>query len=158
MAVPGTDIRPSTPPTRALMSGPNVGFYEIMSASVAIDASGERIIFDVGSDARVVAAGWYTGSPGADTAITFSKDPTPGTAAGSTVILAAATVDLDANPSGMVRPTGTSPTTLNSSRVVVSADGYVVMVPTVTAGPITNITAWILLWRTSHMHSDPTLD
>lgn len=163
MALPGTDIRPSGPPTRALMSGPNVGFYEMVPVCMSGASTGTvHAHAGVFGDARVVAFGWYARTvSGAAVTLDLRYDPTPASIAGATSMLSAVVADLQATPSGVARATGTTPT-LAATRVylhsVIGAGAQMRITLTAGAQTVTDLHCYIFLWRPAHINANPAND
>lgn len=146
-----------TETSRSLKAGPMVGFYEFLSASgSSLDNAVDHLAMYAGEGSRIVALGWYCRDPGTNTAILFKSDDTPETATGGSNLHSS--VDLDVNPSGIIRSSGTTPVLTAANRVLGSTLVWINVFPTVTAGPILDITVWALLWHTSFMHAASTND
>lgn len=142
-------------PSRALKAGPNVGFYEAFTASIAAASANVTIKWWVESDIRIVECSWVCqASTGAPTGV-FSFDVTPDTGAGATAIHTGSP-GMAANPTLVLRPVGTSPV-LNASRVI-PAGTALRFTFTAGGGTVTNLTVCMVGWRTAHALTLPSED
>lgn len=146
---------PLTLNSRAFQSGPTLGYYEVFSGTITAASATTTITWYNNCDVRIVECGWnvvaITGTP----TIQFGVDTTPETAVGITA-MHAGTPGLAATPFGVMRPSGTS-TTLNLQRVVPSTSSLKFTV-TLAASTVTNLTVYMVGWRTSHFLASPAND
>lgn len=149
--------------SQQLLSGPNTGFYEVVTANVAAPTGASHRIgmarYELDEDARVVGFGWSCRAAGTTATIALDWDADIGSVATATIVSA---FDLVANPSGYITASSTSPGTLDATnRIrgnVASAGSILRVIVSVTAGAPLDVVAYAILHRTGHVNTNRALD
>ena len=161
MGYAGQEVRPPLI-GRCFLPGPVTGFYDLLQFTIPTVIAGATLpaYATLSGQCRVVGFGWAAHAvTGTDLTLLLGRESTLG--GGITNMLQAASIDLDANLSGYIVDSSTSPTGLDGNSVDLNGDGtrwIRVAITSAATGTVTKFSAYLVVWHYGHPLADPLED